>query len=98
MTLKEDEKQNEGPAEAPPLPPSSPPTCSSEAGLSPVSVGGEAEPGVGLVPTSLAPTSNTETVYETAARLLFMAVRWTKNLASFASLPFRDQVFLESYL
>ncbi|XP_023342608.1 photoreceptor-specific nuclear receptor [Eurytemora carolleeae] len=35
-----------------------------------------------------------ETVYETAARLLFMAVRWTKNLASFASLPFRDQVLL----
>ena len=64
-----------------------------------------------------------ETVYETAARLLFMAVRyhfhlvliswswsnidwnseslifvwefylrWTKNLASFAALPFRDQV------
>jgi nuclear receptor subfamily 2 group E protein 3 len=31
-------------------------------------------------------------VYETAARLLFMAVRWTKNLASFASLHFRDQV------
>jgi len=35
-----------------------------------------------------------ETVYETAARLLFMAVRWTKNLASFAALPFRDQVLL----
>lgn len=37
-------------------------------------------------------SSSTETVYETAARLLFMAVRWTKNLTSFASLPFRDQV------
>lgn len=33
-----------------------------------------------------------ETVYETAARLLFMAVKWAKNLPSFASLPFRDQV------
>ena len=33
-----------------------------------------------------------ETVYETAARLLFMAVRWTKNLTSFASLPQEDQV------
>jgi len=38
--------------------------------------------------------SEKETVYETAARLLFMAVRWTKNLASFASLPFKDQVLL----
>ncbi|XP_034244936.1 photoreceptor-specific nuclear receptor, partial [Thrips palmi] len=35
-----------------------------------------------------------ETVYETAARLLFMAVKWAKNLPSFASLPFRDQVIL----
>lgn len=37
-----------------------------------------------------------ETVYETSARLLFMAVKWAKNLPSFASLPFRDQV--ENYL
>ncbi|XP_071167327.1 photoreceptor-specific nuclear receptor-like isoform X1 [Mytilus edulis] len=35
-----------------------------------------------------------ETVYECSARLLFMAVRWTKNLPSFANLPFRDQVIL----
>lgn len=35
-----------------------------------------------------------ETVYETSARLLFMAVKWAKNLPSFASLPFRDQVCL----
>ncbi|KAE8749471.1 Hormone Receptor 51 [Frankliniella occidentalis] len=35
-----------------------------------------------------------ETVHETAARLLFMAVKWAKNLPSFASLPFRDQVIL----
>jgi hypothetical protein len=33
-----------------------------------------------------------ETVYETSARLLFMAVKWAKNLPSFARLPFRDQV------
>jgi len=33
-----------------------------------------------------------ENVYETSARLLFMAVKWAKNLPSFASLPFRDQV------
>jgi hypothetical protein len=34
-----------------------------------------------------------ETIYETAARLLFMAVKWAKNLPSFGTLPFRDQVF-----
>lgn len=33
-----------------------------------------------------------DNVYETAARLLFMAVKWTKSLPSFAGLPFRDQV------
>jgi len=35
-----------------------------------------------------------ETIYETSARLLFMAVKWAKNLPSFGSLPFRDQVRL----
>ncbi|XP_070542100.1 photoreceptor-specific nuclear receptor-like isoform X2 [Ptychodera flava] len=39
--------------------------------------------------------SNTpESVYETSARLLFMAVKWAKNLPSFSALPFRDQVIL----
>ena len=33
-----------------------------------------------------------ETLYECSARLLFMAVKWAKNLPSFANLPFRDQV------
>lgn len=33
-----------------------------------------------------------ETIYETSARLLFMAVKWAKNLPSFGTLPFRDQV------
>jgi hypothetical protein len=36
--------------------------------------------------------ASAETVYETSARLLFMAVKWAKNLPSFAGLPFRDQV------
>ena len=35
-----------------------------------------------------------ETIYECSARLLFMAVKWSKNLPSFANLPFRDQVQL----
>lgn len=50
------------------------------------------EPHPPLTP-SLYPTAH-ETVYETSARLLFMAVKWAKNLPSFASLPFRDQVIL----
>ncbi|XP_029378320.1 photoreceptor-specific nuclear receptor-like [Echeneis naucrates] len=35
-----------------------------------------------------------ESVYETSARLLFMSVKWAKNLPVFAHLPFRDQVIL----
>ncbi|XP_015782726.1 photoreceptor-specific nuclear receptor isoform X2 [Tetranychus urticae] len=35
-----------------------------------------------------------ESIYETSARLLFMAVKWAKNLPSFGSLTFRDQVIL----
>ena len=36
--------------------------------------------------------SGQEAIYECSARLLFMAVRWSKSLPAFASLPFRDQV------
>ncbi|CAH1392514.1 unnamed protein product [Nezara viridula] len=46
------------------------------------------------VEPALYPPPPHETVYETSARLLFMAVKWAKNLPSFASLPFRDQVIL----
>ncbi|VDN58598.1 unnamed protein product [Dracunculus medinensis] len=35
-----------------------------------------------------------ETVHETAARLLFMAIKWAKNLPSFTLLSFRDQIIL----
>lgn len=43
---------------------------------------------------SLYPSSSLENVYETSARLLFMAVKWAKNLPVFSNLPFRDQVIL----
>ncbi|KAL4227486.1 Photoreceptor-specific nuclear receptor [Mactra antiquata] len=43
---------------------------------------------------SFYPIAGQETLYECSARLLFMAVRWAKNLPSFANLPFRDQVIL----
>ena len=36
--------------------------------------------------------SNPESVCESAARLLFMSVKWSRNIPSFISLPFRDQV------
>uniref|UniRef100_A0A3Q1G1Y6 Nuclear receptor subfamily 2, group E, member 3 n=1 Tax=Acanthochromis polyacanthus TaxID=80966 RepID=A0A3Q1G1Y6_9TELE len=39
-------------------------------------------------------SSCSESVYETSARLLFMSVKWAKNLPLFAHLPFRDQVIL----
>ena len=44
--------------------------------------------------SSQRPGEETETVYETAARLLFMSVRWTKNLASFSALAQSDQAAL----
>ncbi|CAG7823519.1 unnamed protein product, partial [Allacma fusca] len=36
----------------------------------------------------------TETLCETAARLLFMNVKWAKSVPAFVSLPFRDQLIL----
>lgn len=38
------------------------------------------------------PAASPENIYETSARLLFMAVKWAKNLPVFSNLPFRDQV------
>ncbi|XP_006167357.1 LOW QUALITY PROTEIN: photoreceptor-specific nuclear receptor [Tupaia chinensis] len=35
-----------------------------------------------------------DSVHEASARLLFMAVKWAKNLPVFSNLPFRDQVIL----
>ncbi|CAH1799805.1 unnamed protein product [Owenia fusiformis] len=38
--------------------------------------------------------NNPEAICEAAARLLFMSVRWIKNVPAFLSLPFRDQIVL----
>jgi nuclear receptor subfamily 2 group E protein 1 len=38
--------------------------------------------------------SNPETVCEAAARILFMSVKWAKNVPAFVSLPFQDQLTL----
>lgn len=35
-----------------------------------------------------------ENVFETAARLLFMSVKWARNIPSFLQQPFRDQAIL----
>lgn len=43
-----------------------------------------------MMPWSFAP----ESICETAARLLFMNVRWAKSVPAFTSLPSRDQVIL----
>ena len=40
---------------------------------------------------------NPDSFYEISARLLFMAVKWIKNLPPFANLTFRDQVLLFFY-
>ena len=38
--------------------------------------------------------STPEAICESAARLLFISVKWARNIPSFANLPFRDQVIL----
>ncbi|VDO79079.1 unnamed protein product [Soboliphyme baturini] len=43
---------------------------------------------------SIGPSPAHQSLCETAARLLYMTVKWAKNLPSLASLPFRDQVIL----
>ncbi|XP_054858952.1 photoreceptor-specific nuclear receptor [Eublepharis macularius] len=54
----------------------------------------EPERAMGESQLSVYPASCPESVYETSARLLFMAVKWAKNLPVFSNLPFRDQVIL----
>ncbi|XP_059081302.1 photoreceptor-specific nuclear receptor-like isoform X2 [Tigriopus californicus] len=51
----------------------------------------EDDPLLASIPHYGSPPENN---HEICARLLFMAVKWTKNLTSFVSLPFRDQVTL----
>ena len=40
------------------------------------------------------PANSAELVCEAAARLLFMSVKWVKNLPAFVALPFIDQALL----
>uniref|UniRef100_A0A8C0ESX9 Nuclear receptor subfamily 2 group E member 3 n=1 Tax=Bubo bubo TaxID=30461 RepID=A0A8C0ESX9_BUBBB len=56
--------------------------------------GSEPERAAGEYQVAPYPAASPENVYETSARLLFMAVKWAKNLPVFSNLPFRDQVIL----
>ncbi|XP_025900902.1 photoreceptor-specific nuclear receptor [Nothoprocta perdicaria] len=56
--------------------------------------GSEPERAAGEYQLAPYPAGSPENVYETSARLLFMAVKWAKNLPVFSNLPFRDQVIL----
>ncbi|XP_045196774.2 protein dissatisfaction-like [Mercenaria mercenaria] len=38
--------------------------------------------------------SQLEVTYETAAKILFMSIKWARNIPSFLALPFRDQAIL----
>jgi hypothetical protein len=42
--------------------------------------------------------NNPETICETAARLLFMCVRWAKSIPAFVNLDMSDQVSIFTYL
>lgn len=56
--------------------------------------GSEPERAAGEYQVAPYPAASPENIYETSARLLFMAVKWAKNLPVFSNLPFRDQVGL----
>ncbi|NWZ90087.1 NR2E3 protein, partial [Nesospiza acunhae] len=56
--------------------------------------GSEPERAAGEYQVAPYPAASPENIYETSARLLFMAVKWAKNLPVFSNLPFRDQVIL----
>ncbi|KAK4294898.1 hypothetical protein Pmani_032506 [Petrolisthes manimaculis] len=75
------------------LPPPPPPVVSSSSSSSSSTSSSSGGAYVEPPPTPLWDPLQ-ESVQETAARLLFMAVKWAKNLPSFSSLPFRDQVVL----
>ncbi|NXX32206.1 NR2E3 protein, partial [Nicator chloris] len=57
-------------------------------------MGSEPERATGEYQVAPYPAASPENIYETSARLLFMAVKWAKNLPVFSNLPFRDQVIL----
>ncbi|XP_067125945.1 nuclear receptor subfamily 2 group E member 1 [Centruroides vittatus] len=46
------------------------------------------------LPIFQTPFCDSETICESAARLLFMNVKWVKNVPAFIRLPYRDQILL----
>ncbi|XP_009980878.1 PREDICTED: photoreceptor-specific nuclear receptor, partial [Tauraco erythrolophus] len=57
--------------------------------------GSEPERAVGEYQVAPYPATSPENVYETSARLLFMAVKWAKNPPIFSNLPFGGVILLE---
>ena len=76
------------PPSAPPPPPPVAPPIFPFAALATANVATPPTPP--LLPLSITP--NWESIQETTARLLFMAVRWVKCLVPFQTLSVRDQV------
>lgn len=44
--------------------------------------------------TDVSSNAHLEATYETAAKILFMSIKWARNIPSFLALPFRDQAIL----
>lgn len=51
-------------------------------------------PGIPYTPQQEIYSSTPDAICESAARLLFISVKWARNIPSFVNLPFRDQVIL----
>ncbi|XP_013412830.1 nuclear receptor subfamily 2 group E member 1 isoform X2 [Lingula anatina] len=51
-------------------------------------------PSLPILEQNMYMTAAAENIYEAAARLLFMSVKWARNIPSFLQLPFRDQAIL----
>jgi hypothetical protein len=98
--------KSEIPSSSPPPAPRTPPQHQTTASVPPVSsqqFGGSSPVVVGahqvppplalLTPPATAPLlRDVEIICESAARLLFLNVQWTKSLPAFTGLPSRDQV------
>ncbi|XP_045595951.2 photoreceptor-specific nuclear receptor isoform X1 [Procambarus clarkii] len=83
-------------AKAPTPSPASPPTTPSPSSgpTTPISAAHHgAAPPITIDPGALVITPS-DSVYENAAKLLFLGVKWARSIPSFMQLPFRDQAIL----
>ncbi|XP_071512883.1 photoreceptor-specific nuclear receptor-like isoform X2 [Panulirus ornatus] len=78
---------------SPTVSPSSTPTSSPGSPVTPTSAALGVAPPMNVDASSLVIT-HTDSVYENAAKLLFLGVKWARSIPSFMQLPFRDQAIL----